>query len=248
MLGLLVKVVLGLRQRGRTRPAPLHGVVVIIVVVDIVLFVVLLQRQGTGDTGAGGDEGRGVLSTSRRRRPQLWRQLRSERRRDGENSGGRGACNTTLTLSLGARAVFAGRWGGLTCVATRRRPHQVVQLLLGEVVLEVLLPVRLVHVHFQVVVPCETLVTHGAPHAFLMKGIQLVFVVHVMVFASHVSKCGVTHVTLVDGLRVCRSQVVSKWVRSGKALFANVTTVRRVLVRRSILFCIPVQLLVLFQF
>ena len=43
--------------------------------------------------------------------------------------------------------------------------HQVVQLLLGEVVLEVLLPVGLVHVHFQVVVPCETLITHGAPHA-----------------------------------------------------------------------------------
>ena len=82
---------------------------------------------------------------------------------------------------------------------------------------------------------------------FLMKGIQLVFVVHVMVFASHVSKCGVTHVTLVDGLRVSRPQVVSKWVRSGKALFANVTTVRRVLVSRAVLLRVPVQLLVLFQ-
>ena len=83
---------------------------------------------------------------------------------------------------------------------------------------------------------------------FLMEGIQLVFVVHVMVFASHISKSGVTHVTLVDGLRVRCSQVISKWVRSGKALLANVTTVRRVLVSRSILLRVPVQLLVLFQF
>merc|ERR1719367_1646528 len=224
MLGLLVKVVLGLRQRGRTRPAPLHGVVVIIVVVDIVLFVVLLQRQGTGDTGAGGDEGRGVLSTSRRRRPQLWRQLRSERRRDGENSGGRGAC-----------------------VASRRRAHQVVELLLRKVVIQVLLPVRLVHVHFQVVVPGEALVAHGAPNAFLVESIQLVFVVHVMVLAPHIAKGGVTHVALVHGLGVRGSQVVAKWVRAGKALFANVTTVRRVLVSRAVLLRVPVQLLVLFQ-
>ena len=83
---------------------------------------------------------------------------------------------------------------------------------------------------------------------FLMKGIQLVFVVHVMVFASHVSKCGVTHVTLVDSFRVGCSQVVSKWVRPGKALFANVTTVRRVLMGRPVLLRVPVQLLVLFQF
>ena len=65
---------------------------------------------------------------------------------------------------------------------------------------------------------------------FLMEGIQLVFIVHVMVFASHVTKGGVTHVTLVDGLGVRCSQVVSKRVRSGEALFANVATVRGVLV------------------
>ena len=82
---------------------------------------------------------------------------------------------------------------------------------------------------------------------FLVESIQLVFVVHVMVLAPHIAKGGVTHVALVDGLRMRGSQVVAKWVRPGKALFANVTTVRRVLVSRAVLLRVPVQLLVLFQ-
>ena len=83
---------------------------------------------------------------------------------------------------------------------------------------------------------------------FLMKGIQLVFVIHVMVFASHVSKCGVTHVTLVDSLRVSTAEMVAQGLRLREALLADVTAVGMTLVQVSVIVCVAVEFQMFLQF
>ena len=65
---------------------------------------------------------------------------------------------------------------------------------------------------------------------FLVESIQLVLIVHVVVLASNITKCGITHVTLVDGLRMSCPQMVPQGVGPGEALFADVASVGRVLV------------------
>ena len=128
--------------------------------------------------------------------PLLGRQLGGEGRGDGQHPGGCPRDHDLLVTPLPRRGA------GLAGVGAGGRPHDGVQLVLAEVCLEVLLTVTLVHVDLEVVVAGEALVAHGTPHTFLVEGVQLVLVVHVMVLASHVSEGCVTHVALVNSLGV----------------------------------------------
>ena len=134
VLGLLVKVVLRLAQSS-----------------------LALEDVGAGDDGVAGDHGGALL------RPQLLLlvvgggELWSEGRRDGEDTSGSAGDHNLLVTSL------PGCWRWFAGVATWRWSHDRVQLLLGEVVLQVLLAVRLVHVDLEVVVTSETLITNWAP-------------------------------------------------------------------------------------
>lgn len=73
-------------------------------------------------------------------------------------------------------------------------------------------------------------------------------VVHVVVLAPHITEGCVTHVTLVNSLRVRRSEVVSQRVRPAETLFADVAAVGRVLVSRPVFLSVSMEFLVLLQF
>ena len=73
-------------------------------------------------------------------------------------------------------------------------------------------------------------------------------VVHVMILPAHVTKRGLTHVTLVDRLGVLPPQVIAKRLRPHKALLADVAPIGHRLVDRPALGGrVLVQLLVLLQ-
>ena len=75
--------------------------------------------------------------------------------------------------------------------------------------------------------PGESLIAHWTPHTFLMKGIQLMLVIHVMILASHVSKGGLANVAFVDRLGMSHSQMVAQNIGTSKNCLAYVTLVRR---------------------
>ena len=60
---------------------------------------------------------------------------------------------------------LTGGRGGFARIAAGRGAHQTVQLLLGEIVLQVFFTVRFIHVDLEVVVSGESLVAHWAPDA-----------------------------------------------------------------------------------
>ena len=68
----------------------------------------------------------------------------------------------------------------------------------------------LVHVDLEVVVTGEALIANGTPDALLMKGVELVLVVHVMIFAADIAEGGLADVALVDRLSVSRGQMRSE--------------------------------------
>lgn len=55
----------------------------------------------------------------------------------------------------------------------------------------------------------ESLVTYWTPNTFLMKCVQLMLVIHMMIFAPDIAKSSFTYVTFVNGFGVGHSQVVS---------------------------------------
>ena len=80
-----------------------------------------------------------------------------------------------------------------------------------------------------------------------MKSVQLVFIVHVMILASHVSECSIAHVALVNCFRVSASQMISErlWLR--EALLANMTSVWDLIIEISIVVGVSVQLQMFLQ-
>ena len=73
----------------------------------------------------------------------------------------------------------------------------------------------------------ESLVANRAPNTFLMESIQLVFIVHVMIFASDVAKGCLTNVTLIYRFGMGNCQMVAEDIRTSKCSAANVTLVGR---------------------
>lgn len=100
---------------------------------------------------------------------------------------------------------------------------------------------------FQVVVAGEPLVTNWAPDTFLVEGVKLMFVVHVMILSSDITKCGITHVALVHGLGVSTAEMIAQWLRCRETLLANVTTVRGVFVQISVIVGVAVKFQMLLQ-
>jgi hypothetical protein len=66
-----------------------------------------------------------------------------------------------------------------------------------------------------------------------MKSIELMLVVHVMIFAAHIAKRRLAHVALVHGLRVLPTQVLAQRLRLREALLADVTPIGHSLVHGS---------------
>ena len=73
--------------------------------------------------------------------------------------------------------------------------------------------------------PRKSLITHRTPDTFLMKSVQLMFIVHVMIFASDVAKSCFTNVTLINRLSMGHRQMVTEAVRPRKDILANVAFV-----------------------
>ena len=73
--------------------------------------------------------------------------------------------------------------------------------------------------------PGKALIAHGTPDTLLMKSIQLVLVVHVMIFATDVAKGGLTNVAFVHRLGVRHGQMVAEDVGSSEAALTNVAFV-----------------------
>ena len=81
--------------------------------------------------------------------------------------------------------------------------------------------------YLQIVMSCESLVANRAPNTFLMESIQLMFIVHVMIFASYVAKGSFTNVALINGFGMGNCQMVAEDIWTSKYSVANVTFVRR---------------------
>ena len=143
-LRLLVEVVLRLREGSGAGSG------------TALALKVRLEDVGAGDDGVAGHH-RGGAAVALHLLPLLGRQLGCEGRRDGEDPGGSTRDHDLLVGPL------AWGWRGFAGVAAWRRPHDALQLLLGEIVLQVFLTVGLVHVDLQVVVTGESLVTHWTP-------------------------------------------------------------------------------------
>ena len=73
----------------------------------------------------------------------------------------------------------------------------------------------------------ESLIANRAPNTFLMESIQLMFIVHVMIFASYVAKGSFTNVALINGFGMGNCQMVAEDIWTSKYSVANVTFVRR---------------------
>jgi len=108
------------------------------------------------------------------------------------------------------RTFADSRLGRAAGAASGRGLRQGRQLGRRKVVLDVLLAVALVHVDLEVVVSGEALVADGAPDALLVEGVQLVLVVHVVIFAPHVAEGRLADVALVNRLGVSGGEVVSQ--------------------------------------
>ena len=84
----------------------------------------------------------------------------------------------------------------------------------------------LVHVNFEIVVSGESLVTDGTPHALLMEIVELMFVVHVMIFTTNIPKRRFANVAFVNGFGVRCCQMTSQNGCPIKNCFANVAAIR----------------------
>ena len=73
--------------------------------------------------------------------------------------------------------------------------------------------------------PGESLVTNGAPNTLLVKSIQLMLIVHVMVFSPDVSKSGLANVTFVNGFCMGHRQMVAQNVGASEDGLADMTLV-----------------------
>ena len=81
--------------------------------------------------------------------------------------------------------------------------------------------------YLQIVMSSESLIANRAPYTFLVESIQLMFIVHVMIFASDVAKGSFTNVALINCFGMGYCQMVAEDIWTSEYGVANVTFVRR---------------------